>query len=279
MCRPPRDGSTARRVAPGFTLVELLVVIGIIAALMAMLLPALNRARYQANEVVCLSNVRQMTLAQLAYAAANKGKFPPHRAPGPVYVRADPWNASPRLLRQSPWWCLDKFYLADPRITICPFYAGAGDGASSDPYWREPSNPDYGAWASDAPASNTVYCFFANWVPSGSSPEGTTNPEGFITFQNGEKPWPRDATEAGAERVVMAHNLSFHQNLGGGWDVGHGSKQGAWNAVIPTTSKQIFTRSAPVGYGDGHVEVHPRDSLKRRASYFESFYGETSFWY
>src|SRR5687768_3317351 len=69
---------TARH-ASGFTLVELLVVIGIIAVLVAMLLPALQRAKKAANTVQCASNQKQIAMAIIMYAGANKNQLPPAR--------------------------------------------------------------------------------------------------------------------------------------------------------------------------------------------------------
>jgi prepilin-type processing-associated H-X9-DG protein len=60
-----------------FTLVELLVVVGIIALLVAMLLPALNRARAQANAVKCMSNLRQLGLGLVMYVNQNSGYIVP----------------------------------------------------------------------------------------------------------------------------------------------------------------------------------------------------------
>jgi prepilin-type N-terminal cleavage/methylation domain-containing protein/prepilin-type processing-associated H-X9-DG protein len=59
----------------GFTLIELLVVIAIIALLMALLLPALERAREQGRRVICLNNLRELTLAWNAYADDNDDKL------------------------------------------------------------------------------------------------------------------------------------------------------------------------------------------------------------
>src|SRR6476620_9325305 len=59
-----------------FTLVELLVVIGIIAILIAILLPTLNRARESAKRTQCLSNLRQLHTALVLYAQTNKDAVP-----------------------------------------------------------------------------------------------------------------------------------------------------------------------------------------------------------
>src|SRR5689334_3820160 len=65
--RPPRRA---------FTLVELLVVIGIIAVLVGLLLPALARARAQAQTAACLANLRSIGQAIYIYSVANKGSLP-----------------------------------------------------------------------------------------------------------------------------------------------------------------------------------------------------------
>jgi prepilin-type N-terminal cleavage/methylation domain-containing protein/prepilin-type processing-associated H-X9-DG protein len=72
---------TARRggALGGFTLIELMVVMAIIAILMALLLPSLARAKAKANQISCLNKMRQLTLSALMYAGDHNDEFPPRR--------------------------------------------------------------------------------------------------------------------------------------------------------------------------------------------------------
>jgi prepilin-type N-terminal cleavage/methylation domain-containing protein len=76
MKRLGRAREDSPRSAMGFTLVELLVVIGIIALLISILLPSLNKARETANRVKCASNLRQIGQAILLYCNENYGNYP-----------------------------------------------------------------------------------------------------------------------------------------------------------------------------------------------------------
>lgn len=85
-CAKLSSSSRARR--SGFTLVELLVVMGIIAVLVGVLLPALRRARESAQRVQCLSNMRQISNAMISFAMDHKGLMP--AAAGGKCYKLDP---------------------------------------------------------------------------------------------------------------------------------------------------------------------------------------------
>ena len=102
-----RSGGEACDASHGFTLVELLVVIGIIALLIAILLPVLSKARAAANRVACLSNIKQIHMGITLYCDDNHDWYPTCAYPtdGAAYVQMNDdwiWWEQNRNLDDSP---------------------------------------------------------------------------------------------------------------------------------------------------------------------------------
>lgn len=97
-----RPSLASNRISrPGFTLVELLVSIGIITILIALTLAGAGRMREQARRIEDLSNLRQLTAACIAYASENRGYLPPGRL-----ARAKPGQDNYAWINYSRCWKL-----------------------------------------------------------------------------------------------------------------------------------------------------------------------------
>jgi len=135
----------------GFTLIELLVVIAIIAILAAILFPVFAQAREKARSISCLSNVKQLTLAQLMYVQDNDEKF-------------TGWNWGQRFVMDSnSYWAVCALpYIKSIKLYQCPSdalewptvndWTGQGpDAGAHDPFaswqgrwfWEKPNNPNF----------------------------------------------------------------------------------------------------------------------------------------
>jgi prepilin-type N-terminal cleavage/methylation domain-containing protein/prepilin-type processing-associated H-X9-DG protein len=111
----PTSESVNRKQPRAFTLVELLVVIGIIAVLIGILLPALSKARASANLVACSSNLRQLNVCMIMYEQDYKGKLTVEWTNGPLW----PYLLKPYFGKLPSSTSVSKTETRD-KILLCP---------------------------------------------------------------------------------------------------------------------------------------------------------------
>lgn len=109
------------KASKGFTLMELLVVISIIALLLSILMPSLAKVKQQAKTVVCKANIRQLGLAFTFYADANKDSFPP----GFQKLDAD---------RDGCWNFILEPYYEEKALLFCPAATKTAEEGGTNPF-------------------------------------------------------------------------------------------------------------------------------------------------
>jgi prepilin-type N-terminal cleavage/methylation domain-containing protein/prepilin-type processing-associated H-X9-DG protein len=227
----------ARRSSPksAFTLVELLVVIGIIALLIGILLPALSKAQRQARQTACLSNQKQLLLALIMYCQDNKGAFP--GGPGTCNVNGVPTTfpglASWDSVARNPYSCnqdekngptfFAKYVSNSKKIPGCPSAAEAVKDTGFD---RAANRANY-------------------WYPLSLvyTPEEVFNAGALINFSvTVQKPQKISAVRHAAQKAAIIDYQTYHDKVVYQVDL-----------TPPGVAQKDNKRVVNVGFVDGHA--------------------------
>ena len=269
----------------GFTLVELLVVIGIIAVLVAMLLPALQKARRAANTVQCASNMKQIAMAIIMYAGANKNELPPARVV-PCVTYPDGWFWSNELAKQkyiptgssgaaSAGNMLDSnsvFYCPEALKDIDTYSVALSSSSAAFP--RDARNNTGQRYYHDANTNFSVATWYLlNCKPSANNVAlGMAKDTPFVIFRGlptygdadvrlADPKFSRVITKVrkGSD-VVMLVDGSDHQN-GVNWN-----RIAARHGAITNGGKDGFANHA---FFDGHVSLHPTEPYSKALDFLD----------
>jgi len=232
------------RRARGFTLVELLVVIGVIALLIAILLPTLNKARSSSRQLKCLSNLRQIGLVDQMYQNEYKGLHLPAYYGWSPSGNGWPANTPPKIPASGPrrWWFQTSTLLTAltavrpssgryPQNIVCPdaplsalrankngytLHNSYGMNYSQLPGMNLALAPDYfNVWKSNQVIASAEIIYFIDSTSEGVSIGGT--PNGTLKYFNpyyGERHEPPDKSNIVAYRHNRGANVLFFDGHG-----------------------------------------------------------------
>ncbi len=283
----------ARLHNSGFSLVELLTVISIIALLMSLLLPALNRARHLANRVVCASNLRQIGEADRVYAVQYRGAYPPvdigEWPTGPIGYNVPPKN----VLYGNPWGPAILYHtgiLPNPAAYYCPESGLFGNKADVSTLYSTPNT------SVDYTGVRISYCYYVGRQEGAFDFNGSggvaltatiadlTNPTTQIVFTNNyleplhpfaQTPISRPGSIVAADAMVsQGSSWFFNANLS------NGGAHVAGDMVAPWSNHVTSPIGAPDGgndlYNDGSVSWIGFPYLQCRYTYPAS--NQLNFW-
>jgi len=157
-----KKGPTTRK---GFTLIELLVVIAIIAILAAILFPVFARAREKARQSSCLSNVKQLTLAEMMYAQDYDEFVVPYTLPGQTWMTL----LGPYIKNLQVHQCPSSAFAYSYGVVFPAFSADAGWGGASYP-------------AKSQHLANVAYPAEAIMLMESQNQSGATPTQGYLIY-------------------------------------------------------------------------------------------------
>jgi len=232
------DCLRAGRRPIGFTLIELLVVISIVGLLVAILLPALAKAREQARRVLCANNARQLTFAALAYSDDFKGNVP-NGGFGDTGSQNHVWYGRYCFQSSMRKILFDHYGVSRFEIWWCP--SGVFRNVSLSNYNRNHLvNTAATGWNSNNHSvTNYGYWVGRRRVVSGAAAQATHNMAQVMRFQQATRP---------SGRIIWGDNLK-----------GPGAQNGGLtNGRTPTNTHDhggdFYPVGANFGFVDGHVE-------------------------